>query len=208
MSLRYARVVLVLVLVALVPTVVNSYFGATVDEGPVLAETIPETIDGFRGTPTDRRDASVRRSFDATDWVERTYVRGDEEVSLFVARSFDMKKLYHHPELAVAYGLELKPGRVETFDAPGGPIHVHVLEGEQAGLVAYALLYRDETVARPLLFQVLVAPDLLLRGRRPLTLAFVTAPGHSPGTSVKDSPAVTMLRAVVEHLRNATATAN
>lgn len=201
MSLRYARLVLVLVLVALVPTVVNSYFGSTVDEGPVLAETIPETIDGFRGTPTDRRDASVRRSLDATDWVERTYVRGDETVSLFVARSFDMKKLYHHPELAVAYGLELKPGRVETLDAPGGPIHVHVLEGEQSGLVAYALLYRDETVARPLVFQLLVAPELLLRGRRPLTLALVTHSAHLPGTPITDGPVPALLLSVVDALR-------
>jgi hypothetical protein len=143
----------------------------------------------------------VRRSLDATDWVERTYVRGDEAVSLFVARSFDMKKLYHHPELAVVDGLDLKPGRVETIDAPGGPIDVHVLEGEQAGLVAYALLYRDETVARPLLFQVLVAPDLLLRGRRPLTLALVTVPSHVPGTPIADGPVPVLLRPVVETLR-------
>jgi hypothetical protein len=203
MSSRYARVTLVLLLVALVPTVVNSYFGSTSDEGPVLAETIPETIDGFRGTSTERRDASVRRSFDATDWVERTYVRGDDEVTLFVARSFDMKKLYHHPELAITYGLDLKPGRVEAYDADGGPIHVHVLEGERSGLVAYALLYRDETVARPLLFQVRVAPDLLLRGRRTLTLALVTDRNHvssDTGTPAA-GPAISLLRRAVGELR-------
>src|SRR5690606_3313011 len=120
-------------------------FGSTTDEGPVLAEAIPETIEGFRGTPTKRRDASIRRSFDATDWVERRYVRGNDEVTLLVARSFDMKKLYHHPELAVVDGIEFRPARVETYASSGVPIDVHVLEGERAGLLAYALLYRDET---------------------------------------------------------------
>lgn len=205
MSPRYARVTLVLLLVALVPTVVNSYLGSTTDQGPVLAEAVPETIDGFRGTPTNRRDASIRRSFDATDWVERRYVRGGEEVTLLVARSFDMKKLYHHPELAVVDGVELKPGRVETFESRGGPIDVHVLEGEHSGLIAYALLYRDQTVARPLLFQVLVAPDLLLRGRRPLTLALVNVPGHRVGSPVGDGAGVALLRHVVEQLMGAAA---
>lgn len=203
MSSRYARVTLVLLLVALVPTVVNSYLGSTTDEGPVLAETIPETLEGFRGTPTNRRDASIRRSFDASDWVERRYVRGDEEVTLLVARSFDMKKLYHHPELAVVDGVEYKAARVETYPSSGGPIDVHLLEGERGGLLAYALLYRGQTVARPLLFQVLVAPDLLLRGRRPLTLVLVNVPGYGPGSPVGESAGVAMLRATVEQLRSA-----
>lgn len=203
MSCRYSRITLLLLLVALLPTVVNSYFGEATDEGPVLSETIPATLAGFRSTPTDRRDASIRRTFAASDWVERRYTRPDgPEITVLVVRSFDMKKLYHHPELAVASGMEYRPARVEAYQSASGPVNVHVLEGQRTGLVAYTLLYGDETIARPLVFQLRVVPELLLRGRRPLTLVLVTDRAHVPSESraAGTGPAITLLREVVGEL--------
>lgn len=205
MSLRYARLTLVLLLVALVPTIVNSYFGAAADDGPVLAETVPTAAHGFKSVPTNRRDASIRRSFDSTDWVERRYTRGNEDVRVLVVRSFDMKRLYHHPELAVSSGTEYRRARVEQYAGATGPVDVHVLEGERTGLVTYALLYGDETVAAPLWFQLRVAPELLFRGRRPLTLVMATHDAHVSSLDASDltgSPAITLLTAVVNQLRS------
>ena len=204
MSPRYARITLVLLLVALVPTIVNSYIGAVADDGPVLAETVPASPDGFTSVPTNRRDASIRRSFDSTDWVERRYVRGADDVTVLVVRSFDMKRLYHHPELAVTSGTEYRPGRVEQMEGATGPLNVHVLEGQRSGITTYALVYGDETVAQPLWFQLRVAPELLLRGRRPLTLVMARHEGHVPGSredGVTGGPAVALVRTMVDTLR-------
>lgn len=205
MSSRYARLTLAVLLVALVPTVVNSYLGTPVDDGPTLEETVPASLDGFRSEPTKRRDASAVRTFAASDWIERRYSKaGQPEVTVLVVRSFDMKKLYHHPELAVASGIEYRPARVERFESASGVIDVHVLEGQRTGLVAYALLYGDETIARPLVFQLRVAPELLVRGRRPLTLVLVSDPRHgADATALVETPALTLLKATVEALRGA-----
>ena len=84
-----------------------------------------------------------------------------------------------------------------------GPLNVHVLEGERSGLITYALVYGDETVARPLWFQLRVAPELLLRGRRPLTLVMARHEGHVPGDredGVTGGPAVALVRTMVDTL--------
>jgi len=202
---RYARLTLVLVLVALIPTVVNSYLGSVEDTGPGIDATVPTSLLGLPSSPTGRREASMQRNFAPTDWIERRYALGDTEVTLVVARSFDMKRLYHHPELAVASGMNYRAPRLETLPAEGGDLHAHVLEGENTGLVAYTLLYGDATIARPLLFQLQVAPELLLRGRRPMTLVLALDRNHVPrdGDDVTEAPAVAMLRPVVEALREA-----
>lgn len=204
MSSRYARLTFIVLLIALVPTVVNSYLGTIVDDGPPLEATVPVSIDGFRSEPTKRRDASIRRTFGASDWIERRYSKsGEPDVTVLVVRSFDMKKLYHHPELAVASGTEYRPARVESFESASGPINVHILEGQQRGLTAYTLLYGDETIARPFLFQVRVAPEVLLRGRRPLSLVLVTDGAHVPasGGAPVSGSAITLLQSVVDELR-------
>ena len=202
MATRYARLTLVLVLVALVPTVVNSYLGSTEDAGPRLATVVPETIDGFTSAPTDRREASIQRSFSASDWVERRYTGPGGEATLLVVRSFDMKRVYHHPELAVA-SMEFRAPRLETVASPLGDIAVHVLEDARQGMVAYTLIYGDETVAAPLWFQLRVAPELLLRGRRPLTLALAVDRAFQTdgAVSLTDSPAVTLVTAATDAIR-------
>lgn len=205
MSPRYARLTLVLLLVALVPTAVNSYFGTSDADEPRLASVVGETLLGYTSTPTNRRAASIDRSFSAADWFERRYSRGGEDVKVLVVRSFDMKRLYHHPELAVASDMNFRAAHLETVAADAGDIHVHILEGESAGLIAYALVYGEATIARPLLFQLQVAPELLLRGRRPLTLALAMDEAHVPrdAQDLAQAPAVQLVAAVVAELRQA-----
>ncbi len=61
-----------------------------------------------------------RRRFESQDWTERRYVSGGDQVVLTVVRSFDLKALYHHPELAVAYGADFEPSRVQSFEVAAG----------------------------------------------------------------------------------------
>ncbi len=185
LSPRYASATLVLLVLALVPTVLTTYVRGAIVETPSLAETLPETLDGRTSAPTTRRATTIKREFDSDDWVEREYAGiGEPAVKLLLVRSYDMKRLYHHPELAVSEA-DYGPSKVVSAASEAGPIDVHVLpptEG-RSGLAAYALLYRGRTVASPLLFQFAVAPDLLLLGRRPMTLVFAEQRSGASGGS-------------------------
>jgi hypothetical protein len=183
-----------------VPTVVNSYVGRKVVEAPPVVEQLPTSLEGYSSTPTGRRPNAVRREFDTDDWVERSYSRsGDDSVQLMVARSYDMKRLYHHPELALSERDYPEERLVEAGGA-AGPVVLHVLEGDPDGLVVYALLYGRETVGNPYVFQLKVVPEAMLTGRRPLTLVFAEQTGPSRGRAVEETPAFALVRAALASL--------
>lgn len=192
---RYQWPIVGLLLVAFVPTYVHSYRGATIDDGRRTA-AIDLRLDGSEAQATDRKAEWVQRRFDATDWIEREY--GNRR--LFVARSLDIKSLYHHPELAVAYGQQQVYEGWRLSDArPDMPIHVLAARGDGRRGV-YALLYgRDRFVAQPLWFHVRLAGELLARPREPMTLFFVTEPSRSASASdrLEDWPSVRLLFAAV-----------
>jgi hypothetical protein len=199
LSSRYATPVLVLLALALVPTVVNSYVGRKVVEAPALREALPEVLDGSASQPTARKASSIKKEFDSEDWVERAYMDAGGRRSVVLAvRSYDMKRLYHHPELAVALG-QYERQRVISVPSAGGTLDLHVLEGEDGnGLVAYALLYKGRTVANPLALQLLAVPELLLTGQRPMTLLFAEEVDYRPGaTPLERSGAVRHVVAAV-----------
>lgn len=199
LSSRYATPVLVLLALALVPTVVNSYVGRKVVESPALREALPEVLDGSASQPTTRRASNIKKEFDSEDWVERAYMDAGGRRSVVLAvRSYDMKRLYHHPELAVTQG-QYERERVIAVPSAGGALDVHVLEGEDGnGLVAYALLYKGRTVANPLALQIRAVPELLLTGRRPMTLLFAEEVDYRPGaTPLERSGAVRHVVAAV-----------
>jgi hypothetical protein len=202
MSPRYAPATLGLLLCALVPTVVNSYFGSHEDSGPDLEAALPKSVGAYVATDTARRDRSIRRSFDATAWAGRRYLHGASTVELVVARTLDMKRVYHHPELALTSGAEYASVRVESHPRPGGgePIHVHVLERATQGVEAYTLLYEDVTVANPFFFHVKTAPRLLLGGRKPMTLVFVQDAAYRGDGERFEGPALDILLRATENL--------
>jgi hypothetical protein len=185
LSPRYATATLVLLALALVPTVVTSYVRGTVVEQPPLRDLLPDVLDGRMSAPTNRRASTIKREFDSDDWGEREYAGiGEPAIKVLVVRSYDMKRLYHHPELAVSEA-NYAAAQLVSVPSAAGALDVHVLEGEEGRhrMAAYALLYRGRTVARPLLFQLTVAPELLLLGRRPLTLVFAEQRTVGPETA-------------------------
>ncbi|MGQ0736346.1 MAG: hypothetical protein ACT4QD_22165, partial [Acidobacteriota bacterium] len=103
LSTRFAPAICVLVGLAIVPTMIHSYAGEVASDGRVTS-AIPTTLDNYAGVPTSRSATWGKRRFDSDDWTERTYTRQGDEVRLTIVRSYDPKTLYHHPELAVAYG--------------------------------------------------------------------------------------------------------
>jgi len=173
-SPRYATAVLLLAALALVPTIIHSYEGVLVDDG-LRTSSVPGRLAGLRATASSRNATWGKRRFDSDDWTEQKYVGAGREVTLTVIRSYDLKSLYHHPELAVAYH------EGHTFDAeqivhypqnPAIPVHLLRAMGSDRAVSMYVLLYDGAFVDNPITFQFRTALELLFSGRRPMTLFF------------------------------------
>ena len=174
MSTRYAAAVIVLLALSAVPTVIHSYMDSGRIDGRA-ARDIPVRLAGDTGAPTSRRPTWGADRLSADDWIERSYA-GPSPVRLFVGRSYDLKKLYHHPELAIDYGQAYASHTVMTLpERPGMP--VHVLRGGQSNrqrLALYALEYEGTYVSNPIWFQLRTSIGLLFSRRGAMTLFFVT----------------------------------
>jgi hypothetical protein len=198
LSTKYASATIVLLTLALVPTAIHGYLGRRIDDG-LRAAAVSETLAGLRSMPGKRTDLWVDRRFDSTDWVERYYGPG-EHLRLFVIRTYDPKRVYHHPELAVSYHeAKFRPGDVVRLaGAPDVPVHaLHGQEGH-ADLVLYALHYGDSFVRNPILFQLGLSGRLLFEGRRPMTLFYVHDSAPAAGAPVAEQPAARLLVAAIE----------
>jgi hypothetical protein len=175
-SPRYAVPVAALLALALVPTVIHSYRATRTDDG-LRAASIAESLNGMTSAPTGRREAWVENNFATADWIERTYRAGGTEALLFVARSYDPKRLYHHPELAILRGTQTRPGGVVRAKArPDIPLHVLETQRDgRRGVAVYALMYDGSFIDNPLAFQLRTSVELLVGGRKPLTLFMASA---------------------------------
>jgi hypothetical protein len=175
-SPRFVPATCVLVALSLVPTLIHSYAGVVVDDGRTAA-AVPDILAGFTALPTSRSATWGQRRFGSDDWVERRYRNGVDEAVLTVVRSYDAKTVYHHPELAVAYGTGFESHEVRRFDAhPDLPVHVLSPMPGVSATAVYVLRYDDRFIESPVLFQLRNAGELLVSGRKPMTLFFVLMP--------------------------------
>ncbi len=117
---------------------------------------------------------------------------------MFVARSYDLKRLYHHPEIGVLHGVDLDKGGIERL--PGMPdVPVYVLKSQTGrGLAAYVLLYDGQFTENPILLQVLTSVELLFSPRKPMTLFLVYDERARQDTSLEQSPAASVLAEAVK----------
>jgi len=195
---RFATAVCVLLALALIPTIIHSYAGVVVEDGR-RASALPETLAGFKSRLSERSATWGQRRFESHDWVERLYTTPVGDVRVTVIRSYDLKGLYHHPELAVSYGTSFEKARLEAL--PERPdIPVHVLEtGLDSGPVAFYVLHYDERfVSDPIWFQIRTAGEMLFRGRRAMTLFFVRQQNLKAGASLAEQPSIVLLHAAIQ----------
>jgi hypothetical protein len=179
-----------LLALALVPTVVHTYVGITATDGRTSG-AVAHHLDGVEGVDTKRSVGWVTQYFGTEDFVERRY---GTDVTLFVARGYDAKRMYHHPELALAYGRSYDSVNIAHVSSSAKSVPVYMLTG-QGGLACYALLYNDEFVEKPLQFQARQAFSMLFSPRRQMTLFFARG---STSSDAIESPAVRILLAAVE----------
>jgi hypothetical protein len=196
-SSRFAPALTLLLCLALIPTVIHSYRGMVIDDGLTLT-AVPETLEGMPSVPTERRARWVDTNFAAKDWFERTYTVGNEQVGLFAARSYDPKRLYHHPEIALLKSGGPRPaGRSTLPGRPDVPVHLLTISrGARKGIIAYALLYEGSYIEKPILFQLRTSADLLVSGRKPTTLFLAHDFAGSPDR-LAEAPAIAVLGAAI-----------
>lgn len=195
LSTRYAVPLAIVLAIALVPTLIHSYGGATLDDGR-YAKELRLQIEGAPGVPTARKADWVKRRLSSDDWMERRYTAGGRQVGPFVGRSSDPKALYHHPELALAYGRDLAPRGIVQV----GQISAHALHattGEPA-LVLYALHANDTFVVDPIRFQIRSLATHLFSGQPPMTLFFVVQEGPADADDLSKTAAARVLKTAVD----------
>ncbi len=186
MSSRFAPAICALLAIALVPTFIHSYSDSAVVDGRSTS-AIPEALAGYTSTPSDRNATWGERRFESADWTERIYADGRDQVRLTVVRSYDPKSLYHHPELAVAYGTDYVRSEVRHFpQRPDVPVHMLYTDRPGGSVVMYVLHYDERYVENPIPFQLRIAAELLVSGRKPMTLFF--ADDLSVGAGEADAP--------------------
>lgn len=194
---RYAPPVILLLLVALVPTLIHVYAGLEQDDGRRVG-AIPQQLAGMDSVPTNRRKAWGEAVFDSHDWFERNYEKGRERVRLFVGRSYNQKRLYHHPEIALSRGTDL--AKKSIVPLPGRPdVPVHLMKQKNGdGFAAYVLLYDGRFVTNPVSNQLRNAFWQLFNPREPLTLFYVAQAGLPSGTEFSTSAAAEILKEAVK----------
>jgi hypothetical protein len=201
MSTRFAVPVLLLALAATVPTVIHGYAGYVVHDGR-SARALPAALADRHGTDRPRDPAWVRETYGSDDWIEREYTRfGQAPLTLFVARTYDLKKVYHHPELGVLRGHDFERVEVVRVGEQATPLF-RLQPQSGAGLALYALHYEGEIVADPMRVQLRSVFTSLVGGRRAMTLFMVFDPQHTPNQPLDGSPAATLLLASLEAFRS------
>ncbi len=197
-SQRYLPWLILLFLVALVPTVIHQYLGLKEDDG-LRTEKVPEQLAGYHSQPTERRRAWGMAMFGSHDWFERDYVKNGRAIRLFVGRGYDQKRLYHHPEIALSRGADLQPETLLRL-ADGTPVHL-MREKDGTGVAAYVLLYDDRFLQYPVKNQLLHAAWQLFHPRRALTLFYVADPKLPRNAPFPESDAARLLQEAIRRFR-------
>ena len=112
---------------------------------------------------------------------------------LFIARSFDLKRLYHHPEIGLLRGSDFdRKEIIKIASMPGIPIHF-LREHSGTGVAAYALLFDGEFVDNPIAMQLKTSLEMLFSASKPLTLFFVYDSMLQRDSGFEASPAAPVL---------------
>ena len=202
---RFAVWVLGLIALAALPTTLHSYLELRADDG-LRTSAISTKLEGLESRPTDRPGDWILNRYDSEDWIERMYRAPDgEDVQVFVARSYDHKLIYHHPEAAIAahsrtgdYATEFRSPETVRLTVPG-VMPVHVIRGRSGiGLAIFALHHGSEFVSNPYLFQIRSAAGLLFSPRTPMTLFFVHDRTENADLPIEDALVTELLLGSIE----------
>ena len=197
-STRYALPVAIILMLALIPTAIHGYLGMKTDDGLSTTRINPQ-LDNFTSTPTNRLPIWGEVTFGCKDWIERIYT--DEQgksVRLFVGRSYDHKRLYHHPELALSYAKDLRgAGQIRLPEQPDIPVNL-LRNDTRPNMAAFVLLYDGKFIANPISNQIWASLKQLISPRKPMTLFYLADDNAPPNTLFNKTPAAALLEKAIK----------
>lgn len=197
-STRYAIPVILLLLLAIIPTAIHNYFNLTTTDA-LSVNKINPMLGEFTSAPSSRLPIWGQETFACTEWFERIYTDGQNKpLLLFVGSSYDHKRLYHHPELALSYAKDLK--MTEQISLPGHPdIAVNVLRNDRNPLMAgYVLYYDGKFIDNPIAHQIKDSLKQLVSPRKKMTMFYVYDDHAPENISFKDSAGAVLLKNAIE----------
>jgi hypothetical protein len=183
---------------ALIPTVIHNYLGLKTDDG-LSVKNINTVLDNFNSISTNRHSEWGKETFGSEDWIERIYTdEKGKSLRLFVGRSYDHKRLYHHPELALSYAKDLRS--IGQLGLPGQPeIPVNLLHNEtRPNMAAFVLLYDGKFIDNPILHQLKDSFKQLVSGRKPITLFYIVDDNEPENSVFIQSPAASLLNKAIK----------
>jgi hypothetical protein len=197
-SSRYVLPVAMILMLALIPTVIHVYLGLKTDDR-LSVKNIKSVLGNFNSTPTNRQPGWGKETFGSEDWIERTYTNEQgKSLRLFVGRSYDHKRLYHHPELALSYAKDLRSAG--QMHLPGQPkIPVNLLRNEtRPNMAAFVLLYDGEFIENPISHQIRDSLKQLISARKPMTLFYIVDDNEQKNITFIQSPAASLLNKAIK----------
>jgi len=199
-STRHSITVAILLTLALIPTIIHTYID-NVDNDGRSVKNISTTLGAFISTPSKRNDQWGKSVFNSEDWFERIYQNKENtKVRLFIANSFDLKALYHHPELALSYAQNLSHKSISTLPKQA-KIPVHVLKNDDDSiLVAYVLMHNDTFIKDPIKYQLSESFRLLISQKKPMTLFYTSQTGFQGNLNLESS--TTLLSLSIKEFRS------
>jgi hypothetical protein len=117
---------------------------------------------------------------------------------LFVGRSYDHKRLYHHPELALSYAKDLRSaGQIRL---PGQPeIPVNLLRNEtRPNMAAFVLLYDGKFIESPISHQIKDSLKQLISARKPITLFYIVDDNEPKNSIFMQSATASLLNKAIK----------
>ena len=197
-SARYALPVALVLMLALIPTVIHSYLGLKTDDG-LSVKNIKAELGNFNSAPTNRQPGWGEETFGSEDWFERAYTdKQGKSLRLFVGRSYDHKRLYHHPELALSYAKDLRSaGQIRL---PGQPeIPVNLLRNDtRPNMAAFVLLYDGKFIDNPILHQIQDSLKQLVSAGKPMTIFYIVDDNAPKTIEFNQSPAASLLNKAIK----------
>lgn len=193
----YTTPVAILLSLALIPTIIHSYLKLT-DDNTAPSAAIKADLGELFSAPTRRNPGWGEETFGCTDWFERAYKdRQGNTARLFVGRAYDHKRLYHHPELALSHGSDLrKNGQIVLAGTP--PVTVNVLHhSTQPNIAAYALFYDGQFISNPIAHQVKSSLSLMVSAEKPMTLFYVFEENADKQVGFEKTFAAKVLKAAI-----------
>lgn len=153
------------------------------------------------------RERKERHTADVVQWSEGNIPDPEfphDPMLYRIVRNYNVLKASELPLSLMPGSVESESTRLETIDAPGGPLPIHVVRTsgrESFRVIAYLFVFGNEPVAQPFVAQLMGSLRELRGGRRPLTLLLAGGAASSATAVYREQIALRWIADAWQHYR-------